>query len=335
VITVAPGKHRMPRRRGMARAALSAANQRPPLTDPDWPPGGAGSRPQWDGPLLLPPDHPSAPVPRVRAPLAPGAGGAGRSPARSASLALPRSRPNYGPPRPPQRTPGGQPNLGTAARRPGPGAYDRGPGQYPGPRARLSARPASQGNGRRQDAEQDTTAIRLGAAAMREAPEKEAAHLRAVIFSLSEQLSQMSAYIRENLASPGGLATMPAPAFAPPRPRTMPNAPAARPASLAGPSTAPARKQVTRGRQLHAMRIATAATATLFAFAVIMAGVEVGTFGLKFFVFRTAVGESGPGVPTDQQFLAQEAAAAKVAAAKHPAHKAHTPGRHSAKSTSG
>jgi hypothetical protein len=85
------------------------------------------------------------------------------------------------------------------------------------------------------------------------------------------------------------------------------------------------------------MRIATAATATLFAFAVIMAGVEIGTFGLKFFVFRTAVGESGPGVPTDQQFLAQQAAAAKPAAhkAEPAAHKAHTPGRHSAKSTSG
>jgi hypothetical protein len=77
------------------------------------------------------------------------------------------------------------------------------------------------------------------------------------------------------------------------------------------------------------MRFATAATASLFAFAVIMAGVEIGTFGFKFFVFRTAVGESGPGVPTDQQFLAQQAAAAKAAA-----HKAHTPGRHSAKSTS-
>jgi hypothetical protein len=68
----------------------------------------------------------------------------------------------------------------------------------------------------------------------------------------------------------------------------------------------------TRGRQARAFRIAAAATATLFAFAVITAGVEVANFGLKFFVFRTAVGESGPGVPTDQQFLAQQAAAAKA-----------------------
>ena len=61
MITVAPGKHRMPRRQGMARAALSAASQRPALTDPDWPPGEAGSWPQWDGPPSLHPDHPSAP----------------------------------------------------------------------------------------------------------------------------------------------------------------------------------------------------------------------------------------------------------------------------------
>jgi hypothetical protein len=236
--------------------------------------------------------------------------------------------------------PGGQPKLGTAAR-PGPGASDHGPGQYPGPRAMLSARPVPRGNGPRRDAEKDTAAIRQEATAMRDAAQKEAAHLRAVILSLSEQLSQLSAYIRENLASPGGLATMPAPAFAPPRPRTRPNAPAARPArprtaptrparpgGLAGPKTAPAKKTATRGRQLHAMRIATAATATLFAFAVVMAAVEIGTFGFKFFVFRTAVGESAPTVPTDQQFLAQEAAAAKAAA-----HKVHTPGRHSAKST--
>jgi hypothetical protein len=73
------------------------------------------------------------------------------------------------------------------------------------------------------------------------------------------------------------------------------------------------------------MRIATAATATLFAFAVVMAGLEIGTFGFKFFTFRSAgTGETG-GSETDQQFLAQQAAAAA----------AHTPGRHSAKSASG
>jgi hypothetical protein len=86
------------------------------------------------------------------------------------------------------------------------------------------------------------------------------------------------------------------------------------------------------------MRIAAAATATLFSVAVIGAAVEIKTFGFPFFVFRTAVGESGPGVPTDQQFLAQEAAAGVHRhndAATTAAPKAHTPGRHSAKKTSG
>jgi hypothetical protein len=234
--------------------------------------------------------------------------------------------------------PGGPPSLGTVARRPSPGAHDHGPGQYPGPRARPSARPAPRGTVRRQDAEQDAAAIRQEAAAIREAAEKEAAHLGAVILSLSEQLSQVSAYIRQNLASPGRLATMSAPAItpprpgpAPPRPRTRPGTPPARPSSLAGPArptTGPARKPQTQGRQFNAMRIATAATATLLAFAVVSAGVEIGTFGFKFFTFReTGAGETGPNPGTDQQFLAKQAAA-KAAAA-------HTPGKHSAKSTSG
>ena len=292
MITVAPGKHRMPRRRGMAHAALSAANQRPALTDPDWPPDGVGSRPQWDGPPLLPPDHPSAPVPRVRAPLVPGTGGDGRNPAHSASLGFPRSRPN------------------------------------PGPRALLSARPTARGNGPRQDAEKDAAAIRQEATAMRDAAQKEAAHLRAVILSLSEQLSQLSAYIRENLASPGGLATMPAPAFAPPRPRTRPNAPAARPAGLAEPRRAPAKKQGARGRQQHAMRVAASLTAASFVFAVATGLTELALHGYQHFLFRPAGIGSG-GTESDLQFVAQQAAAAKAAAA----HKTHSPGRHSAKTT--
>jgi hypothetical protein len=141
----------------------------------------------------------------------------------------------------------------------------------------------------------------------------------------------------------GVLATMPAPAFAPPRPRTRPNGPAVRPArprtaparsarpnSLAGPRTAPARRQEgARGRQARAMRIATAATVSLFSFAVIAAGANIAHFGFKFFTFREAgAGETG-GSEFDTNFLAQQAAAAKAAA------QAHTPGKHSAKTTSG
>jgi hypothetical protein len=315
VITIAPGKHRMPRRRGVARAALSAAIQRPTLTDPDWPLREAGPRPQWDGPPLLPPDHPSAPVPRVRAPLVAGTVAPGRNPARSSSPGLPRSRPNSGPPRPPQRMPGGQPNLGAAARRPSPGVHE------------------------------DAAVIRQEAVAIREAAAKEAAHLGAVILSLSEQLGQMSAYIRQNLASPGGLATMPTPAIAPaqmpaiapPRPRTTPE-PRTRPsAPSARPRTTPASKPQARPRQYNAMRIATAATATLFSFAALTGATELGLHGFKFFVFReSGVGETS-GNSTDQSFLAQQAAAAKAAAAKGAAAKAaatHRPGKHSAKSTS-
>jgi hypothetical protein len=295
----APEYDRMPGHRDMAGAAFPAANQRQAPTDPDRRPSGAGPWPQWDASPPPYPDHPSAPVPRVRAPLAPGAGGAGRGPAGSSSPEVPRSLPNSGPPRLPQRMPSGQPNPGAAAR---------------------------------------------------EAAENEAAHLRTLILSLSEQLSHMSAYVTQNLESSGGLVTMPAPAvapaqtptIAPPRPRTRPGAPPARvprprtapakPAGLAGPArprTTPTRKPQARPRQYQAMRIATAATATLFSFAVITAAAEIGMHGFNFFVFRSGgTGETAPTVGTDQQFLAHQAAAAKAVAA-------HTPGRHSAKHTSG
>ena len=256
MITIAPGKHRMPKRRGVARAALSAAIQRPALTDPDWPLSGAGSQPRWYSSPLLHPDHPSAPVPRVRAPLVPGPGGAGRSLA----------------PRPAHRRPTGQLNPGTA--------------------------------------------------------DREAAHLRAVILSLSEQLSQMSAYLRENLAGPGGVATMPAPAIAPPRPRTAPSP---------RPRTTPADKPQARPRQYNAMRMVTAATATLLSFAVLTGATELGLHGFRFFVFRqTGTGETGqPDHETDQQFLAQQAAAAKGATSKPATQTTHRPGRHSANIPSG
>jgi hypothetical protein len=248
------------------------------------------------------------------------------------------------------------------AQSPGTAGFARQPGLgYGGQAAVIRQEALNQAAAIRQAAKQDAAAIRQEAIALREPAVKEAAHLQAVILSLSEQLGQMSAYITQNLVNPGRLATTPAPttepapAIAPSRPRTRPGAPAARPARTAakprpgsrpgaplarpaGPEATPAGKPQGRPRQFQAMRVATAATAALFLFAVVSAGVEVATFGLKFFVFRTAVGESGPGVPTDQQFLAQEAASAheaadKAAAAKPPAHKAHTPGRHSAKTT--
>jgi hypothetical protein len=78
------------------------------------------------------------------------------------------------------------------------------------------------------------------------------------------------------------------------------------------------------------MRVATAATATLFSVAAISGAAEIGLHGFKFFTFRSGgTGETAGTVGTDQQFLAQQAAA------KAAVQKAHTPGRHSAKSTSG
>ena len=75
------------------------------------------------------------------------------------------------------------------------------------------------------------------------------------------------------------------------------------------------------------MRFATAATASLFSIAVVAAAANIAHFGPKFFVFREAgAGETG-GNEFDTNFLAQQAAAAKAATP------AHTPGKHSAKST--
>jgi len=64
------------------------------------------------------------------------------------------------------------------------------------------------------------------------------------------------------------------------------------------------------------MRIATAATATLLSIGLIGGVSEIASHGFNFFVFRAgATGESG-GSETDQQFLAQQAAAHQHTAAK-------------------
>jgi hypothetical protein len=77
--------------------------------------------------------------------------------------------------------------------------------------------------------------------------------------------------------------------------------------------------------------VAAVAATALFLFAVGSGVTEVALHGFSFFVFReSGAGETGPSVGTDQQFLAQQAAAAKAAAQR-----AHNPGRHSANSTSG
>jgi hypothetical protein len=140
-------------------------------------------------------------------------------------------------------------------------------------------------------------------AAAIQAAEKEAARLRAVILGLSEQLTQMSAYVSQNLQSPGTPATIPAsgsPSVSPPRPRPAPPRP--RPTR--------ARKPLKRPRQYQAMRVTTYATTALLLFAVITSAAEMGLHGFKFFVFRPGGTGETSGSETDQQFLARQAVTA-------------------------
>jgi hypothetical protein len=186
------------------------------------------------------------------------------------------------------------------------------------------------------------------AAAIRAAAEREAAELRARLDSMSGELGRVAAYVTESLAGPAMTATAPAlpgarpalpgarpapPGAAPARPATRPPKPATRPAGPATtpakpatrpakPATTPAKKPQKPGRQQQAIRIATAATAALFLFAVGTGATEIGLHGFPFFVFRPGGTGETRGHETDQQFLARQAAAAHhVVAPKGRHHK--------------
>jgi len=159
-----------------------------------------------------------------------------------------------------------------------------------------------------------------------EAAEEEAARLRAVMLSLSEQLSQMAAYLTENLASPGAVAARPAGPSArparPARPLTRPARPAtrhARPATRpalpgrrhARPVTKPARSTTrpttgAQGRQARAARKMVALVAALATVGVVTGATELALHGGPFFIFRAngagatetgPVENQGPGQP--------------------------------------
>jgi hypothetical protein len=235
VTTVAPGKHRRPAPETQAAAGMpfsSAGFLQEPLDLADLAAADSGT---WVPPY---PDHPSAPVPRVPAPLVP--------------------------PRLAQRAASGPFNPDAAAR---------------------------------------------------EAAEREAAHLRAVILELSEQLSQMSAYVTQNLQGHGALATIPAPGDPP--------------ASPPGPRPARARKPLKRPRQYQAMRVTTYATTALLLFAVITGAAEMGLHGFKFFVFRPGGTGETSGSETDQQFLARQAVTAHHVVAPEGRHAIKPPKVHS------
>ncbi len=116
-------------------ADCPAANGSAAIPVPDWPPDSPGaSWPRWDGPPpALHPDHPSAPVPRVRVPQAPALAGPvplGR--AAPGTPAGPMTVPPAGPPRLPRRRPtgpgpSGAPNAGAWFNGAGPRAGGPGP----------------------------------------------------------------------------------------------------------------------------------------------------------------------------------------------------------------
>ncbi len=192
----------------------------------------------------------------------------------------------------------------------------------------------------REAAEREAIAITRRAtgqaAEIREAAERDAAGRQARLDSMSGELGRVAAYVTETLATPAMPATAPAlPASAPPRHESRSaghqacqaqgqacrsgetcdsasqacDSASQAAAVPAKPAAVPARKPQKPGRQQQAMRIATAATAALCLFAVGTGAAEIGVHGLKFFVFREqGQGQSTEG-PTDQQFLAGQAAA--------------------------
>ena len=112
-------------------AGYPGSNGSPASPVPDWPPDSLGnSWPQWGGPPpALHPDHPSAPVPRVRVPQAPAQAGPVR-PGRTAPGTP--SGPPAGPARLPRRRPtgpgpSGSPNAGPRFNGAGPRAGGPGP----------------------------------------------------------------------------------------------------------------------------------------------------------------------------------------------------------------
>jgi hypothetical protein len=133
-----------------------------------------------------------------------------------------------------------------------------------------------------------------------ETAEQEAARLRAVIVSLSDQLSQMAAHLTEDLA---------APATRPTRSITRPARPAtrhARPARLTTRHARPVTKPATsttrpttgaQGRQARAARKMVALLAALATVGVASGAAELALHGGPFFIFRAngaGASETGP-----------------------------------------
>lgn len=315
MVTVAPGRHRKPApelQQASAGMPFNSARHRQPLADtdhradPDWrasPREATPWPPQWDAPPPeLHPDHPSAPVPRVRV----------AGPVRG------RAAPGFGP------------------------ASDYGPAGYYAPAhsgwhghdrrdsgsfalaeqlltnadsqaATITQDALSQAIAIRDAAEQDAAVIRQQASAIRAAAEQEAAEMRAAILAMSEQLGRLATYVTENFAIPAGTPTalrattpaalVPAPAAAPP---ARPARTASRPARPANRAAAPAIKSSrstaqpvtgTRGRQARSARKMMALLAAMLMVGAASGATELVLHGVPFYLFRangTGASETGP-----------------------------------------
>jgi hypothetical protein len=179
--------------------------------------------------------------------------------------------------------------------------------------ARLRRQASVQAATIREAAERESEVIwrqaSAQAAAIREAAEREAAALRDTVIRLS-------AAPAEPVNPDGGLAGQQAAKLVgQPGTRTAGTSatkPAARPGTRreaepgtgrgAEPRTGPARRPQRPPRQLVAIRVAAAATAALFVFALTAGTTEVALHGFAFFVFRSAgTGETRPsGLQEDQ-----------------------------------
>lgn len=230
--------------------------------------------------------------------------------------------------------------------RPGPGRFQNGSSPN-GDSQPAAGQALTRANGQAahiaQRAHDDAAAIREAAerdaAAIREAAELEAAETRSRLDSMLSELSRVAAYITDGLAAPAmpatapalpgpgpdlpgarsdppgarrdlpGATDLPSPALPITKPAIPDNRTGTRGAGPPRPRTSPTKKAQKRPRQQRSMRIATYGTAALVAVSLIFGAAEIGTHGLKFFVFReSGQGQSTDG-PTDQQFLAQQTAA--------------------------
>jgi hypothetical protein len=128
------------------------------------------------------------------------------------------------------------------------------------------------------------------AAALLAAAELDAAHMRTAVMTMSAELSQIAAYVTENLT---GIPARPAA-----KPAAQPAAkPAAQPAAKPArePAAKPAVQPTARPRQYSAMRRVVAVVAALVLLAVVSCATELGLHGFRFFVFRSAGTGATPG----------------------------------------